>query len=265
VILSGGLQIELKAATDFNPSYLRDGALKDDVPCIFLGSGERKTNIDRLKSMNQIQFVGLNFLKGIHTWAIGCIIPSTYTKETKNQEEEKPLQGHFRQKQNSRRHRNRKINQELETITNSEKLPHKNRGRQSLLYELEEPKYTLEQVFKNQKASDNVEKIIKHFHNEISFQLKSNRLQWKAKTNIRGISYFCNKRNAFLYADIYQQNVTLKFFTGNKTINGLIKANWRTGGDTLGSAPLKIFDIDSISQAVMFAVEAYKIANNWND
>lgn len=74
--LTGGLQIELKAATDFNPSYLRDGSLKDSAPCLFLGSGENASNIDRLKAMNQIRVIGLEYARGIHTWAVGCIVPA---------------------------------------------------------------------------------------------------------------------------------------------------------------------------------------------
>ena len=72
---TGGLLIELKAATDFNPSYLRDGALKNNVPCMFIGNGEDKRNIERFTSMIEIRVVGLEYLSGIHTWVVGCIVP----------------------------------------------------------------------------------------------------------------------------------------------------------------------------------------------
>jgi hypothetical protein len=74
--LAGGLLIELKGATDFNPIYLMYGALKDGVPCLFLGSGENRRNIEQLNSMSQIRVIGYEFPKGIHTWAVGCIVPA---------------------------------------------------------------------------------------------------------------------------------------------------------------------------------------------
>lgn len=70
------LQIELKAATDFNPSYFRDGALKYGVPCLFLGSGENLKKIERLKAMSQIRVIGMEYPKGLYTWVIGCIVPA---------------------------------------------------------------------------------------------------------------------------------------------------------------------------------------------
>ena len=90
IILTEGLQIELKAATDFNPSYLRDGALKDKVPCIFLGSGERNSNIERLKSMSQIQVIDIIVFRGIHKWAVGCIIPKVFMHKIKGTGNEGP-------------------------------------------------------------------------------------------------------------------------------------------------------------------------------
>ncbi len=76
--LAGELLIELKGATDFNPIYLRDGALKYGVPCLFLGSGENLRNIEQLNSMSQIRVIAYEFPKGIHTWAVGCIAPKNY-------------------------------------------------------------------------------------------------------------------------------------------------------------------------------------------
>ncbi len=76
--LIDGIDLELKAATDFNPSYLRDGALKDNVPCLFLGNGEHKQNIERLKSMVEIHVVGIEYVSGLHAWAVGCIVPAKF-------------------------------------------------------------------------------------------------------------------------------------------------------------------------------------------
>ena len=74
--LADGQQIELKAATDFNPSYFCEGALKYNVPCLFLGDGGTKQRINRLKSMHKIRLVSFKLLHGVNTWAIGCIVPS---------------------------------------------------------------------------------------------------------------------------------------------------------------------------------------------
>ena len=77
LILADGQQIELKAATDFNPSYFRYGVLKYNVPCLFLGDGGAKQSINRLEVMDKIRLVFLKLLYGENIWAIGCIVPNT--------------------------------------------------------------------------------------------------------------------------------------------------------------------------------------------
>lgn len=42
LLLETGLQVELKGATDLNPSWIRQGALKYAVPCLFLGDGSQR-------------------------------------------------------------------------------------------------------------------------------------------------------------------------------------------------------------------------------
>ena len=74
--LADGTLIELKAATDFNPSYLRNGAIKDSVPCLFLGDGEHSKFINRLSVMPEIRVIGLEYIYGDHTWVVGCIEPN---------------------------------------------------------------------------------------------------------------------------------------------------------------------------------------------
>lgn len=74
--LADGTFIELKAATDFNPSYLRDGAIKYCVPCLFLGDGEQSKYIDRLKIMPVIRVISMEYIYGDHTWVMGCIEPN---------------------------------------------------------------------------------------------------------------------------------------------------------------------------------------------
>lgn len=76
--LADGTLIELKAATDLNPSYLRNGALKDAVPCLFLGDGEHNKYVDRLKSMPEIRVIVMEYVYGSHTWVVGCIEPNLH-------------------------------------------------------------------------------------------------------------------------------------------------------------------------------------------
>lgn len=76
VEFSNELFIELKAATDFNLSYIKNGALKYHVPCIFLGNGENPEKVERLKGISQIRVIGIDYLKGKHTWVVGCIVPT---------------------------------------------------------------------------------------------------------------------------------------------------------------------------------------------
>jgi len=75
ILLTGDLQIELKGASDFNPSYLSSGALKDNVPCIFLGSGEEIHRIEKLRADPRIHVIDIKIIQGKYTWAVGCIIP----------------------------------------------------------------------------------------------------------------------------------------------------------------------------------------------
>lgn len=63
--------------------------------------------------------------------------------------------------------------------------------------------------------------------------------------------------------NVHQKFASARFFTGNSRIEGLKKANWMNKGDNLGSETFRIVDIDSLSQAVHFALKAYEIAMNW--
>jgi hypothetical protein len=56
----------------------------------------------------------------------------------------------------------------------------------------------------------------------------------------------------------------IKFFTGNKNIEGLKKGNWVNKDDKLSTEPFKIVDNKSINEAVKFAMKAYEISANWS-
>jgi len=61
-------------------------------------------------------------------------------------------------------------------------------------------------------------------------------------------------------ADVFQECITNKFFTGNSDLDGLKKGTWINKDDNLSSEPFRIVDNHSLNQAVHFALMAYKIA-----
>ena len=128
---------------------------------------------------------------------------------------------------------------------------------------LDQSKYTIKQVFENQKAPDSIEKITFAFHKTLGEHLNKRNLNWFARTHIFGISYFCNDQKTFLWVNVYQKFISIKYFTGNSIIEGIIKANWVTGIDNMGSEPYRVMDEDSMINAVEFAIKAYEIAVDW--
>jgi len=76
LLLEGDTEIELKAATDFNIEYIKQGVLKYDVPCLFLGNGSDRQKIDSLKSDNKLEIIGIEiFSCDKDEWVIGMIKP----------------------------------------------------------------------------------------------------------------------------------------------------------------------------------------------
>lgn len=132
-----------------------------------------------------------------------------------------------------------------------------------LMKAIDESKYTIEQIFEDQKASDTVERFVLVFHKDLVQQLTQRNLIWLSRTNVRGITYLCNEKKAFMFVDVHTKFVSLKFFTGNTTIEGLIKANWLNKGDNLGSETYRIVDDFSLKQALVFAMKAYEIGADW--
>jgi hypothetical protein len=128
---------------------------------------------------------------------------------------------------------------------------------------LNQSRYSLDQIFKAQKAVDIVKRTAFSFHNELIQQLNQRNLRWSARTHIRGITYFCTSNKAFLAYNINQEYISIKFFTGNSNIEGLRKGTWVNKDDKLSSEPFRIVDNESIKQAVNFAMKAYEISVNW--
>jgi hypothetical protein len=76
LIIENDLKIELKAATDLNLAYIRDGALKYRCPCLFLGDGNDPSRIEAIEKDPQIRFIGHEiFSDGENKWVIGIIEP----------------------------------------------------------------------------------------------------------------------------------------------------------------------------------------------
>ena len=128
---------------------------------------------------------------------------------------------------------------------------------------IDESKYIIEEVFEVQKASDDVERFVVNFHQDLIQQLNQKNLPWLARVNVRGITYLCNENKAFIFFEVHMKFTSVKFFTGNSWIEGLKKANWENGGDNWGSETYRIVDVFSLKQAVRFSLKAYEIAEKW--
>jgi len=75
LLMRDGTQIELKAATYCNPSYILGGAIKYNVPCLFLADGSNKKQIAKLKSNEKFQINCETFNDGNSDWVIGIVEP----------------------------------------------------------------------------------------------------------------------------------------------------------------------------------------------
>ena len=74
LVLEDNIEIELKAATDFNPKYIIEGATKYQTLCLFLGDGSDRNNIEKLRSEEAIKVVSAKiFGDNGNEWIIGII------------------------------------------------------------------------------------------------------------------------------------------------------------------------------------------------
>ena len=74
LVLEDGREIELKAATDFNLGYIKEGAVKYQALCLFLADGTDKENIRKLRSEKTIKVLGIKIFKDNgNKWIIGLI------------------------------------------------------------------------------------------------------------------------------------------------------------------------------------------------
>lgn len=84
LVLENDMKIELKAATDFNLEYIKEGATKYQTLCLFLGDGSDRENIGKLKSEEAIEVVSAEtFRDNGNEWVVGMIRPSKETRSLK--------------------------------------------------------------------------------------------------------------------------------------------------------------------------------------
>jgi hypothetical protein len=133
------------------------------------------------------------------------------------------------------------------------------------LRNIDQSKYTIEEVFDNQKADNRVIELLTVFHERLLTTLENKDKQYYIRTHIRGLTYFCNDRKAFMGMDIRQSFLSIVFFTGNNIINGISKGIWVNRGDNRGSERCRIFNESSINPALDMALEAHRIAKEWSE
>ena len=126
----------------------------------------------------------------------------------------------------------------------------------------EEPRHKLDDVIKNQQASQATVSLLEQFVNKIDATLKAQGKPVFFRTHNCGVTGFSRvkPRKAFIYIDIRQNYISTKYFTGNGSIEGLRKANWNSEGDKEGSERIRISDVSEVEKAVKFACAAYKNA-----
>lgn len=75
LLLESGINIELKARTNFVPIEIKEG-LKYGTPCLFLANGKNKNTIRKLESYEDVQMLRYElFSDGVNEWIIGLIKP----------------------------------------------------------------------------------------------------------------------------------------------------------------------------------------------
>ena len=127
---------------------------------------------------------------------------------------------------------------------------------------IEETNHKLDDVIKNQQASQVTVSLLEQFVNKIDTTLKDQGKPVFFRTHKYGVTGFSRvkPRKAFIFINIWQNYISTKYFTGNGSIEGLRKANWNSEGDKEGSERIRISDVSEVEKAVKFACKAYKNA-----
>ncbi len=127
---------------------------------------------------------------------------------------------------------------------------------------IEETNHKLDDVIKNQQASQATVSLLEQFVNKIDATLKDQGKPVFFRTHKYGVTGFSRvkPRKAFIYIDIRQNYISTKYFTGNGSIEGLEKDYWNSKGDKEGSETIRISDASKVEKGVKFACAAYKNA-----
>ncbi|MCD6394518.1 MAG: hypothetical protein J7M40_13550 [Planctomycetes bacterium] len=73
--LQDGTKIELKAATDFNAEYIRNGCLRDGVPCLFLADGRDPERISEIEN-EEVEVIASRIInEESGNWIVGLAKP----------------------------------------------------------------------------------------------------------------------------------------------------------------------------------------------
>ena len=130
--------------------------------------------------------------------------------------------------------------------------------------ELDQSKHRLDEIFERGKANYSVKTLLSQFHEKLIESLEERNCIVISRAHKIGITYFCGnkKRKAFLFIDIRPEFLSLKYFTGDKSIYGIGKGIWLHKNDNKGSEPFPIHNELDIKKAISYSLDAYKIASD---
>jgi hypothetical protein len=148
-------------------------------------------------------------------------------------------------------------NQVIETSSNNNNTE----GDSALIERLDQSKHTIKEVYDLYKPSEFIKNLVIRYDSLLCEKLN---FKIKVKLNDRGFSYYSSVGNkVFIWLNVKQKYLSVQFFTGNSIINGINKANWIKGGDYQGTITFRIDDEESLQKALLFGIEAHKIAEEW--
>jgi hypothetical protein len=137
-------------------------------------------------------------------------------------------------------------------------------GQDDALRGLDQSNHAIESVLDSKHAAPEVRRLVRNFHEALTQQLDQRHWPWHARTHVTGITYLCDEKRAFVVFSVGKQFLSVGFFTGDQTIDGLEKGNWMGVRKNAGSETYRVHDAESLQRAVVYAVKAYEIATGRN-
>lgn len=128
---------------------------------------------------------------------------------------------------------------------------------------LDQHAYLIKEICDERQVSSTCRKLLENFHQRLNFEVNKRKHYWYARTHQRGVTYLVDDRKAYLFLDINQEFLSMKFFTGKGKIKGLKKSTWLQSAETCGSERYRITNDGSLERAVGFALKAYLLAQDW--